>query len=186
MLFSTLSAIVLFHISGSFGLNIPRQDNTTTTTPTSAIETPIPYQDGMVDNCIAFYDVSYGDSCQSVARDFGLSLTDFYAWNKGIHSTTCDNMWGGFWVCVSVGEPTPPTSPTPTPTSTPPDSPKPYPIQPGTVDYCKTYYKIVPGDICIEVANKNKITLEDFYVWNTDVGVGCSELVPGNYVCVGA
>lgn len=61
----------------------------------------------------------------------------------------------------------------------------PSPIQPGMVDNCNDFYKVVSGDNCQGVSSKKHISLDDFLTWNPQVGGrSCSGLWAGAYVCV--
>lgn len=75
---------------------------TTTTTsmspPGNGIETPIPYQSGMVGDCDAFYPIDSGDECVGIAKRAGISMRDFYTWNSGVN-TECTNLRLGHHVC---------------------------------------------------------------------------------------
>lgn len=55
---------------------------TTVTTTTSAL--PSPTQPGLVANCDKFYLVSSGDQCNIIEAKFGISATQFAAWNPYI------------------------------------------------------------------------------------------------------
>ncbi|KAK4663875.1 uncharacterized protein QC763_502020 [Podospora pseudopauciseta] len=89
-------------------------------------------------------------------------------------------------------------TPTPTPTgfitvtttslSTPSSSPstgiKP---QPGTVENCAEFHKVVAGDTCHDIAQGAGITLDEFYALNKKVTIDfeCDNLYRGYHVCVG-
>jgi hypothetical protein len=52
------------------------------------------------------------------------------------------------------------------------------------VSNCNKFYKVTEDDGCETIADKNGITLSDFYLWNTEVGTDCSTLWTDYYVCV--
>ncbi|KAL2106726.1 hypothetical protein VUR80DRAFT_6297 [Thermomyces stellatus] len=71
------------------------EDGDGTPSPTESdngIETPLPIQEDMVDNCDAFYAVEAGDSCNAVASEHGVTVEDIIAWNPAL-GDACDNMW---------------------------------------------------------------------------------------------
>ncbi|KAI0110129.1 carbohydrate-binding module family 50 protein [Daldinia grandis] len=56
----------------------------------------------------------------------------------------------------------------------------------GYVDNCKTTYAVVSGDTCNAIISKlgNTFTLDQFYAMNPQVAKDCSNLYPGEQVCV--
>ncbi|KAI0838893.1 carbohydrate-binding module family 50 protein [Hypoxylon sp. FL0890] len=57
----------------------------------------------------------------------------------------------------------------------------------GYISTCDATYTVVSGDTCIAIINKegNTFTLAQFYSWNPQVNSGCTNLYPGELVCVG-
>ena len=55
-------------------------------TESNGVATPTPTQSGMTENCNKFHKVVNGDNCESIAKNTGISLNNFYAWNKGVGS----------------------------------------------------------------------------------------------------
>ena len=41
------------------------------------------------------------DTCSSIASDFGITLTEFYAWNPAVGSS-CANLWLSYYACIGV------------------------------------------------------------------------------------
>lgn len=155
------------------------EDGDGTPSPTESdngIETPLPIQEDMVDNCDAFYAVEAGDSCNAVASEHGITVEDIIAWNPAL-GDACDNMWTGYNVCVSVvGHEGTPSNGVETPT----------PVQPGMVDNCADFHLVENGDTCYDIAIENDISLNDFLEWNPEVGgAACTGLWLDAYVCVG-
>ncbi|KAH8889556.1 hypothetical protein GQ53DRAFT_652557 [Thozetella sp. PMI_491] len=157
----------------------------TSTGSGNGITTPTPTQAGMVSNCNTFYQVSSGDTCQSIADSKGVSVSDLVSWNPAVGSD-CTSLWLGYQVCVNViGG----TTATPTATSTPtkPDNgvTTPTPTQAGMVDSCKTFHLVVSGDSCDQIAKVDAgVSLDTFYSWNPAVGNTCANLWLGYYVCI--
>ncbi|KAF3067179.1 carbohydrate-binding module family 50 protein [Daldinia childiae] len=56
----------------------------------------------------------------------------------------------------------------------------------GYVPNCKTTYSVVSGDTCNAIITKlgNTFTLDQFYSMNPQVAKDCSNLYPGELVCV--
>lgn len=71
---------------------------TTTTKSTSILtisSSPYsPAQPGLAPNCDKFYLVSAGDQCGSIEAEFGLSSTQFYAWDPRINTCRSSNLTG--------------------------------------------------------------------------------------------
>lgn len=156
------------------------EDNPPTPTkPDNGIDTPLPIQEGMVDDCDAFYPVEAGDTCAVIASGNGVDVSDIISWNPAV-GPACGNMWEGYNLCVSVigheAAPAAPDNGVETPT----------PIQPGMVDNCNEFYLVKTGDVCKTISDENNITLDQFLEWNTGVGGrGCPGLWGDAYVCIG-
>ncbi|KAJ6035924.1 hypothetical protein N7540_000203 [Penicillium herquei] len=168
---------------------------TTTVTPTIA-STPSPIQTGMVSDCDEFYLVISGDDCATIASDYDISLTDFYAWNPAVGST-CASLWVDDYVCVGVAASSSSavvttayatTFVTSTVTSGSSSAPlaTPTPIESGMVADCDSFHLVVSGDECATIASDAGITLDEFYELNPTVGDTCSSLWVGYYVCTGS
>jgi hypothetical protein len=61
----------------------------------------------------------------------------------------------------------------------------PSPTQPGMVDSCNKWHYVDDGDGCYSIAQTYRISLSDFYSWNSKVGTDCAGLWLHYYVCVG-
>ncbi|KAF9894401.1 hypothetical protein FE257_007904 [Aspergillus nanangensis] len=172
---------------------IGQSPGTTTTTtkttstppgPTNGIETPLPIQPGMVDNCNAFHLVTSGDTCDTIAAKYKISTTQFVTWNPSVGST-CGGMWANTYACVSIIGHTPTTTTTTKPTTT--TAPGPSPTQSGIVTTCETFYKAQVGDTCEIIAQQKYpyiYSLPLFKRWNPAVGENCENLKSGYYYCV--
>lgn len=64
----------------------------TTTTKDNEVTTPTPTQSGMVGTCSTFYRVGGDDTCEIIAKAAGITLANFYDWNKGVGSD-CGSLW---------------------------------------------------------------------------------------------
>ncbi|RYP55760.1 hypothetical protein DL769_010053 [Monosporascus sp. CRB-8-3] len=155
-----------------------------TTSPPNGIQTPQPIQDGMVDNCDAFYFVPKGSGCDAIATAHGITPAQFLAWNPMVGSS-CGGLWADVYVCVSVIGHTPTTTTPPTTTRPPNGITTPTPTQPDIVDNCDAFYFVPSGEGCAVVARKNGITLDQFLAWNRGAGgESCSGLWGNAYACV--
>ncbi|KAL2697242.1 hypothetical protein AAEP93_002537 [Penicillium crustosum] len=73
----------------------------TTTTKDNEMATPTPTQSGMVGTCNTFYRVGSDDTCERIAKAAGITLANFYDWNKGVGSD-CGSLWLLYYVCIGV------------------------------------------------------------------------------------
>jgi hypothetical protein len=164
---------------------------TTSTTTGNGVTTPLPTQSGMVSNCGKFYKTHQGQGCSDVINENGITLSDFYAWNKGI-GETCGNMWSDTYYCVGlIGQTA--TKPTTTKTTTTSTTTKgngvatPTPTQPnGMTPNCDKFYLVGSGELCSNVLSKNGLTMAQFYALNPGVLDDCRGMWGGVYVCVHA
>ncbi|KAK3898439.1 hypothetical protein C8A05DRAFT_47255 [Staphylotrichum tortipilum] len=162
-----------------------------TTTTGNGISTPTPTQTGMVRNCDSFHYVVSGDSCPSIASQYGISLAQFYAWNPAVGSD-CTSLWLNTYCCVGIvgqtaSTSTSATSSTSSTTSTTTGNgvSTPTPTQTGMVSNCNTFHYVVSGDGCSSIASQYGITAAQFYAWNPAVGSSCTSLWLNTYCCVG-
>ncbi|KAL4879468.1 hypothetical protein BJY04DRAFT_220064 [Aspergillus karnatakaensis] len=160
---------------------------TSTAPPSNGIETPLPIQPGMVDNCDDFHFVERGETCTTITAAYGITLAQFTAWNPTVGST-CGGIWADAYVCVSIlghnpGSPTTTSTP-PDPTAPPNGIETPLPIQPGMVDDCDAFHFVRQGETCSTITASYSITLAQFTRWNPTVGTSCGGIWANAYVCV--
>ncbi|KAI9375023.1 hypothetical protein BJX61DRAFT_550312 [Aspergillus egyptiacus] len=83
----------------------PPTTTTTSTEPTptdgNGVETPLPTQPGMVDDCDSFYYVEVGDSCAAIAADSSITTAQLVEWNPSIGSD-CTGLWADTYVCPGM------------------------------------------------------------------------------------
>ncbi|KAL4864654.1 hypothetical protein BDV12DRAFT_8975 [Aspergillus spectabilis] len=172
---------------------IGHSPGTTTTTsvpeptnPPNGIETPLPIQPGMVDNCDAFHLVKQGDTCATISATYRISLTQFITWNPAV-GNTCGGIWADTYVCVSIigHNPNPSTTGTTTTTMQPPTTtapaPGPSPTQAGLIGTCTSFYKAQAGDTCEIIAQQKYpyvYSVPLFVRWNSS---NCANLLPNYY-----
>lgn len=80
--------------------------------------------------------------------------------------TDCNNLLKDYYACVGV-----PGAETP---------------MPGIVSNCSRFYKVVSGDSCDGIAQKQGITVANFRRWNTEINAGCTNLWLDALVCTKA
>ncbi|OJJ05263.1 hypothetical protein ASPVEDRAFT_95414, partial [Aspergillus versicolor CBS 583.65] len=151
----------------------------------NGVETPLPTQPGMVDDCEDFYFVEIGDSCAAIASEQDISQAQFVEWNPSVGSH-CTGLWANAYACVGlIGGAAPGPSPTATTTSPPGNGiATPTPTQPGMVDDCDDFYFVEVGDSCAAIASEHGISQAQFAEWNPSVGSDCAGLWADAYVCV--
>ncbi|KAI8163641.1 LysM domain-containing protein [Colletotrichum sp. SAR 10_70] len=149
-------------------------------------------------DCTLWWNSDDGLSCDTVLIIAGISAAQLTALNPSIK--TCGDWKVDYSYCIesASGFPEPPTPPTPTtttskaPATTPsPTTPAngvttPDPAQPGMVDNCNRFYKVVAGDTCTTIASKNGVTIAQLAAWNTQIGgTACTGIWAEYYICTG-
>ncbi|KAL7952619.1 hypothetical protein V8C34DRAFT_318880 [Trichoderma compactum] len=78
---------------------------TGTSSVTSSVTTPTPFQSGMVNNCYDFFYVkTKDDTCASIAELKGISADDIKKWNpsvKGVKND-CSELWLNYHICTGA------------------------------------------------------------------------------------
>ncbi|RGP64274.1 hypothetical protein FSPOR_8094 [Fusarium sporotrichioides] len=148
------------------------------TQPSNGIKTPGAIQPGMVSNCNKFAFVEMGANCADIATQYGITLTQFTTWNKGVGSA-CTSLWGDTYACVSIIGFESPSKPSPTNGVETPS-----PIQANVDKNCNKFHKVLPTTTCTSIRDYYKLPLKDFYSWNPSVGTSCQALIVGYHVCV--
>jgi len=136
----------------------------------------------MTNSCDAFHLVESGDTCASLASEYGFSLDQFYAWNPAV-GTSCLYLELGTYVCVDVLGSA--SSTTTGPTTTGSTITTPSPIQTRMVTDCDKFYDVQSGDYCAGIASAESIPLASLYAWNPAIGTSCGDLYLSYYVCIG-
>ncbi|KAL8782913.1 MAG: hypothetical protein Q9213_005025 [Squamulea squamosa] len=76
------------------------------TTASSAVPattaTPAPLEPSTIASCKQYYKVLDGDNCYSIATAFKITLDQFNQWNPYAGASQCQNLWLGYYVCVSA------------------------------------------------------------------------------------
>jgi LysM repeat protein len=62
-------------------------------TTTSSTSSDQPQQTGTAANCNKFYLVQPGDSCTAIESEFGISLSQFIAWNPAVNTGMSHSMF---------------------------------------------------------------------------------------------
>ncbi|KAF3805016.1 LysM domain-containing protein [Colletotrichum gloeosporioides] len=71
------------------------------TTPPPANTTPQPVQDGMVSNCKKFHFVQSGQNCDSISKQYGITVANFIKWNPAA-GASCTGLWANTYACVGL------------------------------------------------------------------------------------
>ncbi|SPO01631.1 uncharacterized protein DNG_04305 [Cephalotrichum gorgonifer] len=161
--------------------------------------------------CYFDLPVASGDTCETLASTWGISVELFITINPGV---TCSNLEADRSYCV-IGEWTPagtstltPSQPQSTTTRTstttrsstarsttftpstsqssttwPSATPITSPTMPGIAEKCDRFYMIKSGDQCDTVAWANNITVAQLRSWNSEINAACSNLWLDYYVC---
>ncbi|KAF2007436.1 carbohydrate-binding module family 50 protein [Amniculicola lignicola CBS 123094] len=167
--------------------------------PTQSVPSTRPTQSGIATACTDFWLVGPDDTCDSIARQAGISLRNFHSWNKAITMGSCAGLAPDYYVCVGVGSSAIPTTTQTTGTTsisrstrritstTAPPVPvqTPSPVREGMASNCVRFYKQQPDQYCQAIASAAGISLTEFYSWNPATGSDCSNLWPDYYYCVG-
>ncbi|KAK1749928.1 hypothetical protein QBC47DRAFT_439725 [Echria macrotheca] len=147
--------------------------------------------------CTYSVTAQVGSTCDSIASDWGITVDDLKAWNPSIKD--CSKLTAGATYCIewsgplpgqtstatSTSSTTPPTKTTTQPPTTTTAPSGPSPTQDGIIKTCNKWHKVVKGEICQSVVDKEQISLDQFYQWNPAIGTDCQGLWLGYYVCVG-
>lgn len=72
-----------------------------TTVASTPVSTPAAVQTGITSGCTQFYQAVSGDSCDSIASNYGISFQQFLEWNPAVGSS-CDNLWVGEYYCKAA------------------------------------------------------------------------------------
>lgn len=146
----------------------------------------------MAKNCNRFHLVKGGDTCLTVADQFGITFEQFLAWNPSV-GPACTGLWLANNYCTGTIGFQPPVTTTTRTTTRPPTTPTstgngvntPLPTQPGMVRNCNRFYKVKSGDTCAKIGAAYGITAKRIFDWNTSVKADCTGLWLNVEVCVG-
>ncbi|PNY28156.1 LysM domain-containing protein [Tolypocladium capitatum] len=166
--------------------------------------TPAP---GATKDCTGWVQQSYGLTCATIEKFYGMSTAQFEAWVSYLSSDSAHcvtqlgsgcNLIQGLYYCIQVNYVSISFLSTSPPTATPTKSSAitttsagngittPTPTQSGITNDCTTFYKVQSGDTCHGIVDKyGTFILADFSKWNPAVGADCGTLWTGYYVCVG-
>lgn len=150
------SLIVIYSLNPSLNCNNLLAGSVICVPFTNTVVTPAPAPV----SCTNYYSVMNGDICYSIASQYQITLNQLYTLNPGIN---CNNMYIGQSVCVA--------------SSTIQGGSSAYPVQ-----QCTSFYRIVNGDSCTNIAYNYGIPINSFYSFNQ--GITCSNLRIGDIVCL--
>ena len=125
---------------------------------------------------------SQNDTCTSIVAAFismggSLTVSEFESWNPAL-GADCSGLQSGYYYCIvsanaNIGSiPTVTTSPTP--------------MQTGSIKSCNRWYKARDGDNCETIViGFGTFSQSQFIQWNPAVGSSCSNIIVGDYYCIG-
>lgn len=124
-----------------------------------------PVPTGTISDCTYFIDAVAGDTCASIASDWGITGAQFLAYNPSVQSD-CSGLIVGDSYCVEENYgngPAPSSTTTTSATSaTATTTAAPSPTQSGLVSNCNAFYKVVSGDGCQAIVDSyGTFTLAD-------------------------
>ncbi|OBT68027.1 hypothetical protein VE03_01474 [Pseudogymnoascus sp. 23342-1-I1] len=143
-------------------------------TPNSTF-VPSPTQNGIPSSCMAFYQATANDTCESIIKEEGyVSLEVLKEYNPALGSD-CSGLIPGDYYCVMNGTLPLPSVATAAPAAT----------QTGITPDCVSWYRADSGEDCdLIVKIFGTFSAEDFLKWNPAVKSDCSGLKTNNYYCV--
>ncbi|KFY07430.1 hypothetical protein V492_07145 [Pseudogymnoascus sp. VKM F-4246] len=152
----------------------PPYTSTVHPTPNSTF-VPSPTQSGIPPSCMAFYQATANDTCESIIKEEGyVSLDELKEYNPALGSD-CAGLIPGDYYCVMNGTLPLPSVATAAPAAT----------QTGITPDCVSWYRADSGEDCdLIVKIFGTFGAEDFLKWNPAVKSDCSGLKIGNYYCV--
>lgn len=129
--------------------------------------TVIPYANGTFDDCARYISAPFvsnystnttSSSCADAAAQFGVDLSDFISWNPSLNTSTGSNctLQPGYDYCVRT-----------------------YDLQNDATQYCSEWEITQSGFGCQEFANLYGIEVDQFVLWNPEVGSDCSNFTMG-------
>ncbi|KAI0106466.1 carbohydrate-binding module family 50 protein [Nemania sp. FL0031] len=151
------------------------------------VDPPTTAPDDTIQDCTNWVVATSSDTCESIAEDNFISLSDLYTYNPSLSAASCPLIIGDSY-CVEENfgvPPPPPTSTSTTSSTTGNGISTPSPVQTGIVSNCNKFYYVQDGDTCSIIAAMYGIPLAQFYAWNPAAGSTCATLGLHDYVCVG-
>jgi hypothetical protein len=144
-----------------------------------------PVQTEVATHCDKYYTAQRNDSCASINAKFAITFAMFSEWNPTSKlllmdctcsrltyaqvGPNCENLWLEHAYCVDG------------PTLRELDR---APVREGTARDCMGYCTVQILDTCRSIKRKFRVSLEDLYKWNTDIGSNCEDLWPGYALCI--
>ncbi|KAL8351485.1 hypothetical protein RB598_006322 [Gaeumannomyces tritici] len=104
--FSAWNSGVKSDCSGMWGnvyqcVSIVGHEPPTGTNPGNGVSTPTPFQTGMVTNCKKFHKVAENQNCDTISKQYGISIANFIKWNPAAKSD-CTGLWKDTYACVGL------------------------------------------------------------------------------------
>ncbi|KAG9042174.1 hypothetical protein FS837_011194 [Tulasnella sp. UAMH 9824] len=110
--------------------------------------------DSNANSCARSYEVQSGDTCDGISAANNVSTYQLYTLNTDINDS-CSNLWIGQTLCLGLSE-----------------------------GDCQTTYVVASGDYCWLIATNHGIDTETLLSNNPQVNSDCSNIYPGEVLCV--
>ncbi|KAG8935162.1 hypothetical protein FRC01_007395 [Tulasnella sp. 417] len=110
--------------------------------------------DSTANTCARSYEVQSGDTCDGISAANNVSTYQLYTLNTDINDS-CSNLWVGQTLCLGLSE-----------------------------GDCQTTYVVESGDYCWLIATNHGIDTETLLSNNPQVSSDCSNIYPGEVLCV--
>ncbi|KAL0257641.1 hypothetical protein SLS55_006804 [Diplodia seriata] len=184
----------------------PPSTSTTTTAPAAPTATS-PVLPGQPANCVKWYTVkgmsrrrkgraaanatAEGDSCATVENAMFITHAQFLEWNPEVSDDCGTGFWLGYGYCVGTSDDSPTrSSSVASSTTTTTATPAPSPTQDNNApSACNSWSQAQEGDYCALFADRNGVTPEQLYEWNSVLGSdgsSCNTMFWATYwYCVG-
>ncbi|KAF9002304.1 hypothetical protein BDQ17DRAFT_1425963 [Cyathus striatus] len=105
--------------------------------------------------CIRFYDVVTGDTCDLISEKEGVSSFQLASVNSGTINSECSNLFVGEVLCLATPE-----------------------------ENCPDVFVVRSGDSCDVIADDSGISVGLLLENNPNVNAECTNLRPGEVLCV--
>lgn len=90
-----------------------------------------------IEGCTFLWPANEGDTCASMAAEWGITLAQFIEYNPSVGANCANQVVPGTEYCLEVNNGQPTATATPTTTTEPTTTPKPSPTQDGITEQCK-------------------------------------------------
>ncbi|KAF2416682.1 LysM domain-containing protein [Tothia fuscella] len=169
--------------------------------PKPKSKSTLPIRPGAIKTCTEYISIPNNTLplCQNLLRNNAITIAQFSDYNPGV-GKECGNLWAGYRYCIRAPGYVAPREPddeesdgtrtTAGPSATPaPNMPPATKLQPGIVLNCNKWAQAPAKTNCDSFARTNKISPENLYAWNSQLGPGGSKcdtmMWTDYYYCIG-